>query len=887
MSTEFLGIPRQAVSSFEKNKNNKQFYKDTARAILNMSNQRFSARRIQLQKLYDAANGKINSEDYDSLINIGRFGGNDKFPAKVRNYPIIPPVINRLLGDKRVKGLNMVASVLNDDAKPMFLEAEKQKKLDYLFQAAINKLNSYQFETGVPSKNLEPPTDYIKKFSGSYRDIRAELAEDIINYHQQTDDLEEKYVEGYYHWLVSGEVYSERFVSGKRVETIIHNPLDIDFELSPNKRFIEDSDWAMVRQWGYASDVIDFYHEHLSYDDVVRIENPRNNNASFTTPFFQTNQVIPDTLRLNRLVEHIRVYWKTRIKSYNVTYFDVFGQKTFEKFDESFNFTKFKLTLLKAHIEQLFKQKQFELESSIKEALNAKLEELSSELSPEELQQIEGQIQQEFVMLLGQEAGKIQISKEELIAYSKYVEETTLIEEFWINEVAQATIIDNDVFINLGVCPIQRYDLDNPSICKLPINGRIYSNINSTNISLVSLGIPFQINYNIFKYRLELAVAKSRDIVAVFDINMLPKEWGKEAMNKFMYYLQGMGIAWVDYNKEGIKVSSTMQSVLDLSIKTITQYVELINMVSEEWERVSGVSRQRMSEIKASDGLGTVNQAIANSSLITEDLSAKFEKFEEKDFNALLDFAKVAFLDGKKASYVLPDGAIKMFEVLPNEIADINWGIKIISSYKEQAKINEMKQLAYRVASQNTPLSVLAEVIDATSFNKMKRLLNEIDFNNAEMAKQENELKREIEALKNQIKEKELQYKYDALNNEAIQKQLDRDNDVLLKQMDIEANANPITIEDTNNIQQEDAKRAVEITKAFDGLMTNASQQEREDNKLELEKKKINLDTILAKIKVENESRKLDIEEKKLELEDKKIETDYKIAKENRNKYDK
>lgn len=117
----------------------------------------------------------------------------------------------------------------------------------------------------------------------------------------------------------------------------------------------------------------------------------------------------------------------------------------------------------------------------------------------------------------------------------------------WVNEVWEGIRIDRRFYIKMNPLAIQRTSMDNPSICKLPINGRKYSDINSQPISLVSLGIPYQLNYNIYKYRMELAIARSKDIIAQFDINMIPKNWD---MDKFMYFVEGTGIAWVDYNKE-------------------------------------------------------------------------------------------------------------------------------------------------------------------------------------------------------------------------------------------------------------------------------------------------------------------------------------------------
>ena len=60
----------------------------------------------------------------------------------------------------------------------------------------------------------------------------------------------------------------------------------------------------------------------------------------------------------------------------------------------------------------------------------------------------------------------------------------------WVNEGGKVHVLMVDIFIDINPIPNQRISLDNPSTCKLPINGRKYSDINSGNISLVSMGIP-------------------------------------------------------------------------------------------------------------------------------------------------------------------------------------------------------------------------------------------------------------------------------------------------------------------------------------------------------------------------------------------------------------
>ena len=68
-----------------------------------------------------------------------------------------------------------------------------------------------------------------------------------------------------------------------------------------------------------------------------------------------------------------------------------------------------------------------------------------------------------------------------------------------------------------------------------------------------------------------------------------------------------------------------------MSIKTIEQYIILLNSIMEEWEKLSGVSRQRQGDIGQYEGKASSQQAIVQSSHITEDLFKKFEGLEKRD----------------------------------------------------------------------------------------------------------------------------------------------------------------------------------------------------------------------------------------------------------------
>jgi hypothetical protein len=315
----------------------------------------------------------------------------------------------------------------------------------------------------------------------------------------------------------------------------------------------------------------------------------------------------------------------------------------------------------------------------------------------------------------------------------------------------------------------QRLSLENPSKCKLPINGRRYSDTNATNISLVKLGIPYQLNYNIYKYRLELAIAKSKDIIASFDINMIPKKWD---MDKFMYYVEGTGIAWVDYNKEGIQLNPQHQSVMDMSIKTIGQYIQLLESILQEWEKISGVSRQRQGEIGAYEGKASSQQAILQSSHITEDLFRKFERMEQRDLQALLDYSKEAWLTGKKTMYVMPDGTTDFLDIDSMRHMESNYGIFVSDAGKDQEKLQNIKNLTQAMVQNGAKMGDVAEMLDSESFVEIKKNLKKAD-----------RATEELEAAQQQAQQEQGQQQLEAAQMQQEAENLEREKD---RQKDIE-----------------------------------------------------------------------------------------------------
>ena len=673
-------IPRQRIPLSQKSK---KWREECVEAYIDLSKFGVSERRSYLKSLYDYYNGVIDEQDYRYVLKpYGKTRNN--FPSKLRNYPIIKPIIDLLLGEKAKRPLNYTVTVQNSDSISVKQEERNKRMLEIASAIFLRNVSPEEMQGDQPPPQ---PKQLMDEFDRSYVDRRAIKGQAALNYIMQSEEMKDKLNKGFFHYLVTGEVYSHKGVVRNEPFYNILNPLDIDYDKDPDLEFVEDGDWAMVRKHAHASTVVDIFGEYLTDEQILELENPQQASADSYLLYRAEASGSDENIYRNRLVECITVYWKGRKRIGFLSYPD---PKT-------------------------------------------------------------GMMEEEVV----EEGFRLPREMKEMGANVRYE---------WVNEVWEGTRIDGRFYININPLSNQRTSLDNPSRCKLPVNGRKYSDINSDNISLVSLGIPYQLNYNIFKYRMELAIARSKDIIAQFDINMIPKKWD---MDKFMYFVEGTGIAWVDYNKEGIQLSPQHQSVLDMSIKTIGQYLQLLESIQMEWEKISGVNRQRQGGIGPYEGKAASQQAIVQSSHITEDLFRKYARFEQRELQGILDYSKEAWVKGKKGMYVMPDNTLETIDIDSLQYMESEYGVFVSNSGRDQDKIDQARALGQSMVQNGVPASAILDMFDTENFAGLKDKIRK-----AEAAQKE--LQQAQQQAQQQQAQQDMQIKQQQQEMDAIDKDKDR-----------------------------------------------------------------------------------------------------------------
>lgn len=355
------------------------------------------------------------------------------------------------------------------------------------------------------------------------------------------------------------------------------------------------------------------------------------------------------------------------------------------------------------------------------------------------------------------------------------------VEEMWVNEVYEGWRVGDNIYPSLQPIPVQRNEMNNLSSCKLPYNGRNYSDLHTENISVLELGLPFQQMYMIINYILEKTIAKSKGKIMQIDINSIPKKdgWTEE---KFFYYSEAMGYQMINRNQIGVDKTWNQYHVLDMSLfDQIKQLIELKNNYKQEWDDVIGITRQRKGETAPSDLKSVTEMGLMQSSVITDMIYNFFEEFTEREMQGILDYSKFVNIDGVKSIYNNEDFGSELMNIDPNTYCYAELGIKVSKSTKELAVLNQLKQQLEPLIQQGANASTILEIIQAKNVAELKMKLKTIEDMQAAMSQNEQQSEAQQAQEADERKKEFAQFEH-ALGLDTISAEWDRrDQNTMIK----------------------------------------------------------------------------------------------------------
>jgi len=420
----------------------------------------------------------------------------------------------------------------------------------------------------------------------------------------------------------------------------------------------------------------------------------------------------------------------------------------------------------------------------------------------------------------------------------------------WINEVWEGTKIGGDIYVRIRPKSVQYRSIDNPSQCKLGYVGTVYNGRNSEATSLVDLVKHHQYLYNIIMYRMEFEIAKAKGKKMVMDLAQIPRSQGID-LEKWMYYFDSMGIAFINSFEEGKgkfqgQTSQFNQfTAVDMSLsQSVGQYLMILNKIEDQCDSLIGVSKQRQGAISSSETVGGVERSVVQSSHITEPLFYVHNEVKKHVLTQLIECAKVALPEGKKINYI-GDDMTRVFLEISDDFRNADYGVFVTNTSKEVKVLEDLKMIAQQaVASGIISLTELVAIFDSDSVADIKNTVKRAE---ARADAQRQEEGQQAQALQQQMLEAQAKMQSDLQdrldNREVIKGDINKE----ITYIKTFGGVNNSATEDTDNNGIPDI---VEYDKLDQAAAEHSDKMDLENRKLQVEREKMKNDKEIAEKKI-------------------------------------
>lgn len=764
-------------------------------------------------------------------------------PKSMQHIGLGNSKINTLVGEeaKRLTRYPFKAYISSDDQMGI---SSKEENIRDMWHQKLVDVAKQKLEASVEGQQVDPKaleeemqkelSKFDKYLKYSYQDLKEMTANKILKYEYKRLDVSDTFLRCWEDFLVCGEEIVCIEELGNDLVFRKVNPLYLFTIQSPETYKLEDADWIVEYTMMSVGQVVDYYHNELTKDEIDMLEQSKEYNSMKTGGIQMAyNRDITVEERFgytagelfvpNQTATHyfggaydqrgnvriMRVCWKSRRKIGKVKYYDEDGSQQEKIIDEYYKIDK--------------------------------------------------------------DAGET-------------------VDWLWINEWWEGTKIANDIYVKIRPIPYQSRSMANLSESKPPYVG-IYCNTNNSRVMSFMDNIkPMDYLYDIYFHRLNLALSKYKGPMLGINVSMIPSEWDPL---KWLQYAEATNILFLDPTNEVLKGPMQGKSAgtfnqmsaqgINLEMGNyITQHVNLIGFIKSQMDLISGVNEYRQGDIKGDANVGTSNMGWSASNSMTEKYFALHNSFKRDCMQRLLEVAKYVWKNNpKKVQYVGDDMMVEVVDSY-DEFCESEYDIHIDDGPNTQELMQALNQLAHAgMQTGQIKFRDLIEIYKKDSISSLARYLEESQDKMAqeqqEQQQAEQQHQKELAAQQAELQQQALQLEYAKLDREDVNRQLDRDNKIQIETLkamgfaqdtDINDNMIPDVLEQSKIALQQQKQTYEQVQKDKEHQLKYSV--ERQKN--EIERKKIAV-------------KEKEISSKK-EIEELKSETALKIAKENKNKYD-
>lgn len=853
---------------------------------------RLNARR--LLKNYKLAKGIIDKTDYiveednehKDLMDV--LTKEDESALELKFYPIIPNVINVLSGEFSKRYSKVQFRAVDDLSYNEMLEAKRAQVEENLLADAEAKLLGRMLEMGLnpqseeaqqmmSPENVKSLPEIEDFFSKDYRSLVEEWASHQTNVDEERFKMQELEERAFRDMLITDREFWHFRMLEDDYDVELWNPVLTFYQKSPDVRYISDSNFVGKIDLMTPADVIDKYGYLMTKDQLESLQriypakselyqvNGYQNDGSYYDPSkshaWNTNmpglayrQFVSNwyndpasggdvvTAILNEgddvnawgegeLMRVTTCYWKTQRKVGHLTKIESDGQITQEIVDETF-----KVTEKGVYDTTLFKNK----------------------------------------------------TKENLL-------EGEHIDWFWINEVwggvklgpnlpafwRSSMTADNINPIYLGInrskpgrIPFQFKGNETLYGCKLPVEGRVFSDRNTRSTSLVDLMKAYQVGYNMVNNQIADILVDELGTVIMFDQNALPRhsmgeDWGKGNYAKAYVAMKDFQMLPLDTSITNTENATNFNHYQTLNMEQsgrLMSRIQLANYFKQQCFDAIGINPQRLGAPMGQETATGVVQALNQSYAQTETYFTQHsDNLMPRVHQMRTDLAQFYHSSNPslRLSYISSEAEKVNFVINGTDLLLRDFNIFCTTKTNHRAILEQLKQLAVTNNTSGASIYDLGNIIKADSIAEVSDILKDAETKQLAMKQQEMQQQQQMQQEQIAAKQQEEQMK---LEFEASENEKERQKDITVAEI---RSAGYGASQDINQNLQSD----------FQDQMENMRERAEYREQMDFKRQE-------SAVRNSQNSEKMNIEREKLATQRDIADKNLQIARENKNKYD-
>lgn len=389
---------------------------------------------------------------------------------------------------------------------------------------------------------------------------------------------------------------------------------------------------------------------------------------------------------------------------------------------------------------------------------------------------------------------------------------------------------------------------------KLPYNGIMEILPLMGKFSIIQLITPYQIMRNIIIYHREMVIAKNKMLIL-----LLPESLIADETEDKIYKMAADGVLIVDDSEDANSQKMANIRMLNASLGDyITQLTNLIEAIKLNAREMVDMNAQRYGEIAQSAGAATTQEAVARSSMGSVIITLMFDELRKRDYQRDLDYAKLAYVEGLQTTFYDDTHQMRYLSLDVNSFINSSLSVLVKNDQKELDKIQQLRQWAFS-AAQNGDLDMAIAAITGNNVTQIKDTVNKF-------MKIKRQHEQEMQQAEQMLKQEELQARIAEIQAKGEE---DRKTEMLKYQYELQLKYIDVDMSMLgDNSTDNDAAANQRLNELAEANKTSIARQ-----KLTLEQQKLQADLY-------NKAADRQIAREKMQ-------NDLRIAKTNKNKYDK